>query len=102
MHRPLKFHEAVHQRHAVLHVELHLVGRVAVPRLLDGDVRRTIKNCDGALAWVPTIDGIRLVSFQTVDLERLLVAEEVVEGAVLLVQDYHVFDAMRVRTRRRQ
>ena len=44
MHRPLKFHEAVHERHAVLHVELHLVGRVAVPRLLDGHVRRAVED----------------------------------------------------------
>ena len=99
MHRPLKLHEAVHPRNVILDVELHLVGRVAVARLLDGDVRRTIINCDGALARVPTVDGVRLVSFQTVDLERLLVSQEVVEGAVLLVEHHDVLDAERARMR---
>ena len=69
-----------------------------MPRLLHGDVRRTVKNRDGPLARIPTIDGIRLVALEPVDLERLLVAQEVVEGAVLLVQDYDVLDAVRVRT----
>ena len=100
LHRALKFHEAVHQRHAVLDVELHLVGRVAVPRLLDGDVRRAVEDRDRTLARVPTVDGIRLVSFQPVDLERLLVAQEVVEGAVLLVEHHDVLDAVRTRRQR--
>ena len=71
-----------------------------MPRLLDGDVRRAVEDRHRTLARVPAIDGIRLVSFQTVDLERLLVAQEVVEGAVLLVQDYHVLDAVRTRRQR--
>ena len=102
MHRPLKFHEAVHPGHAILYIKFHLVRRVAVARLLDGDVRRAVEDLHRTLARVPTVDGIRLVSFQPVDLERLLVAEEVVEGAVLLVEHHYVLDAVRTRRQRRQ
>ena len=95
MHRALKFHKTIHLRHAVLDVELHLVRRVAVPRLLHGDVRRTLKNRDGAFLGVLWVDRVRLGTLEPVYMQRFLVAKEVVEGAVLLVQDHDVLDAVR-------
>ena len=71
-----------------------------MPRLLDGDVRRAVEDRHRTLARVPAIDGIRLVALEPVDLQRLLVAQEVVEGAVLLVEHHDVLDAVRTRRQR--
>ena len=101
VHGPLVLDKAVHARHTADDIELGLVGRVAVPRLLPRHVRSAAGHANGSGSRVGRVDGVALVALEPVHLEPPLVAKEVVKGTVLLVEHDDVLDA-RVSRREEQ
>ena len=101
VHGPLVLDKAVHARHTADDIELGLVGRVAVPRLLPRHVRSATGHADGSGSRVGRVDGVALVALEPVHLGPPLVAKEVVKGTVLLVEHDDVLDA-RVSRREEQ
>jgi len=65
MHGALIVDEAVHARRAVDDIELGLVRRVAVARLLLGDVRSAREHLDAAPRGVVQVDRVGLVALET-------------------------------------
>ena len=85
--------EAVHSRRAVYDVELVLVCGVAVDRMGGCHIRRAVEDLDAAEPRMCQRDWIALVSGEAIDLsDALVMAKEVVEGAVLLVEHDDVLD----------